>query len=97
MARLARRATRGVPLVFTPHGYAFAGYFSRASERIAFRAIERALSPRADRVLCVCEAEARLAAGVGARRRIRVVYNGIDPPDEPRPDPAILALKQAAP
>jgi glycosyltransferase involved in cell wall biosynthesis len=94
MARLARGR---VPLVFTPHGYAFAGFFSSASERTAYRLIERALSPLASRVLCVCEAEARLAARVGSRKRIRVVHNGIEPPADVRPDPAIAALGSAGP
>jgi len=92
MARVARRAGVGAPLVFTPHGYAFAGHFSRRSERQAYRAIERALSPLASRVICVCQAEARLAASVGSRKRIRVVYNGIDAPPGVASDPTIAAL-----
>ena len=83
MARMARR--RGVPVVFTPHGFAFAGHFSSRAERTAYKAIERALAPLAARVACVCEHEARLARSVGAGKRVRVVHNGIDPPADPQP------------
>jgi glycosyltransferase involved in cell wall biosynthesis len=97
MARLARLATPRVPVVLTPHGYAFAGYFSRRSERFAYRSVETALARLASRVLCVCEAEARLAASVGPKRRIRVVHNGIEPPREVRPDPDLAALSDRGP
>ena len=39
---------------------------SAAAERRAYRLAERALTPLTSRVVCVCEAERRLAAGVGA-------------------------------
>jgi glycosyltransferase involved in cell wall biosynthesis len=78
VARLARAGHPRVPLVYTPHGYAFAGYFSRRGERAAYRGVERLLAPLASRVLCVCEAEAALARSVGRSDRVRVVHNGID-------------------
>jgi glycosyltransferase involved in cell wall biosynthesis len=97
MARLARVATPRTPLVHTPHGYAFAGYFQSARRRVAFRLIERSLSPLTDREICVCEAEARLAATICAERKIRVVHNGIEPPGTIEPDPELLALRERGP
>jgi glycosyltransferase involved in cell wall biosynthesis len=77
LARVARVAVPGVPVLYTPHGYAFAGHFSSDVERRVYRGVERALSPLATRVVCVCEAEAKLARAVGAGSRVRVVHNGI--------------------
>jgi glycosyltransferase involved in cell wall biosynthesis len=78
IARLDRLLDPGVPVIYTPHGYAFAGHFSREIERSAYRAIEGALARLTSRVVCVCEAEARLARTVGPVERVRVVYNGIE-------------------
>jgi glycosyltransferase involved in cell wall biosynthesis len=78
VARLARALHPRVPVVYTPHGYAFAGHFSRRSQRAAYRSVERLLAPLASRVVCVCEAEARLARSIGPVDRVRVIHNGID-------------------
>ena len=80
VARAARAAFPGAPVIYTPHGFAFAGFFESESERRVYRMIERALSPLATRTLCVCEAEGRLARSVGPAGRVRVVHNGIDAP-----------------
>ena len=96
-ARLARPAYPRTPLVYTPHGYAFAGYFESDSERSRYRMMERALAPLATRVLCVCEAERRLAASVGPERRTRVVHNGIPGPDPAPVHPAVAALRARGP
>lgn len=77
VGRLARWAAPFTPVVYSPHGYAFAGHFERGLERRAYRAIEMALAPLASRVLCVCEAERRLAAAIGPASRTRVVHNGV--------------------
>ena len=79
IAKLAKPTYPRVPVVYTPHGYAFAGHFSSAAERRVYRALERALAPLASCVLCVCEAEARLARSIGPKERVQVVHNGIDP------------------
>jgi glycosyltransferase involved in cell wall biosynthesis len=79
LARLARVAHPATPVVYTPHGYAFAGHFSRSTERLLYRGVERALAPLGSRVVCVCEAEARLARSVGPPGRVRIVHNGIEP------------------
>jgi glycosyltransferase involved in cell wall biosynthesis len=92
IARMQRISSRRTPLVITPHGYAFVGHHARFHQ-VGYRLVERALSPFATRVLCVCDAEARYAAQVGSRHRIRVVHNGIDPPAEVEPDPELSAVR----
>lgn len=77
VARLARLAHPRMPVVYSPHGYAFAGHFDSELERRAYRYAEIGLSPLASRVIGVCEAEARLARSVGPPRRVRVVHNGV--------------------
>jgi glycosyltransferase involved in cell wall biosynthesis len=97
VARLARPAFPRTPLVYTPHGYAFAGWFESEAERSRYRLVERTLAPLASIVLCVCEAERRLAASVGRERRTRVVYNGVAPPAPTAADPAVAALRERGP
>ena len=96
-ARLARVTYPGTPLVYTPHGYSFAGYFESERERTRYRLVERGLAPLASRVLCVCEAERRLAAAVGSGSRARVVYNGVVRPDAAPPHPAVAELRERGP
>jgi glycosyltransferase involved in cell wall biosynthesis len=78
VARLGRLVRPRVPVVYTPHGFAFAGSFEREWERVLYREVERSLAPLASAVVAVCCAEARLAESLGRARRIRVVHNGID-------------------
>jgi glycosyltransferase involved in cell wall biosynthesis len=97
VARVTRFADPRVPVLYSPHGYAFAGYFTRSSERTAYRWIERALTPLTTRVVCVCEAEARLARTVGADGRVAVIYNGIAPAPEGPADPRLVELARRGP
>jgi glycosyltransferase involved in cell wall biosynthesis len=97
VTRLARFADPRVPVLYSPHGYAFAGHFTRSGERAAYRWIERALAPLATRVVCVCEAEARLARAVGADGRVAVIYNGIAPAPQGPADPRLLELARRGP
>jgi glycosyltransferase involved in cell wall biosynthesis len=97
IARLARALSPRTPLAYTPHGYAFAGHFSSERERQLYKLIERALSPLASRVTCVCEAEARLARSVGPDGRVRVVYNGISAPSPGSADPRLEQLRRDGP
>ena len=97
VSRLARILHPRVPLVYSPHLYAFAGDFERPSERRAYRAAERLLAPAASRVVCVCEDEARLARSIGPTGRVRVVYNGIAPAGAGPADPRIAALSERGP
>ena len=97
LSRLARLLNPRVPVIYTPHGYAFAGYFSSERERRVYREMERTLAPLATRVLCVCEAEARLARRIGANNRVRVVHNGIEPSSEHHLDVRMENLREAGP
>ncbi|HEV2980167.1 MAG TPA: glycosyltransferase [Solirubrobacteraceae bacterium] len=97
VARLARLGAPRVPVIYTPHGYAFAGYFESSRERTAYKAIERALAPLATRVTCVCEAEARLARSIGPAARVRVVHNGIPSPPAGDPDARLAGLRARGP
>jgi glycosyltransferase involved in cell wall biosynthesis len=97
IARLGRWGAPRIPVAFSPHNYAFANAFSSSAHNAAYRGIEIALGPLATRVICVCEWEARLAAGIGCGRRARVVYNGIDPIADPAPDAELAALAAAGP
>jgi len=97
VARLARLAHPGIPVLYTPHGYAMAGFFTREIERSAYREVERGLGLLTTRVLAVCEAEARLARTVTLPRRVTVVYNGVDIPPPGEPDPRVAALSARGP
>lgn len=97
IARLARPFSPRIPVLYTPHGYAFAGHFDRPAERLAYRVVERALAPLASRVVCVCEAEARLARSVGPSSRVRVIHNGIAPAADGGLDPRVAELTDGGP
>ena len=109
VARLARVAHPRVPVVYTPHGYASAGYFPGRVARHGYGLAERLLAPLADRVICVCEAELRIASEIGRAGRTRLVHNGVGAPDEtevPVPDdvsdlagegPLLCAVSQLRP
>lgn len=97
IARAARIARPSVPVVYTPHGFAFAGYFEDPRERARYRAVERMLAPLSTRVVCVCEAERDLAVSVGARNRARVVHNGVSSGDGGETLPRIRSLRERGP
>jgi glycosyltransferase involved in cell wall biosynthesis len=78
VARLAHLARPGIPVIYSPHGYAFAGHFPSREQQL-YRALESLVAPLGTLVLCVCESEARLARATGVNSRIRVVHNGIRP------------------
>jgi glycosyltransferase involved in cell wall biosynthesis len=92
VARLGRLLGTWPPVLYTPHGYAFAGYFEHELERRLYREAERALAPLAGGVIAVCEAEARLALAVGPSGHVRVVHNGIDPPPSGSVDARVKEL-----
>jgi glycosyltransferase involved in cell wall biosynthesis len=97
VARLGRLFHPRIPLLYSPHLYAFAGYFERSNERRAYRVAERLMAPVTTRVVCVCEAEAHLARSIGPPSRVRVVYNGIAPVSDGTRDPRIAALAHRGP
>ena len=98
IARLAGATHPRTPVLYTPHGFAFAGFFTSSRERAMYRVAEQALSPLAARIVCVCEAEANLARRVAPARRIRVVHNGVPaPPAELAPDERAGTIARRAP
>jgi glycosyltransferase involved in cell wall biosynthesis len=95
IARLGKLLHPRIPVLYTPHGYAFNGYFDSEVERELYRQAERTLAPLHRFALTVCQAEARLARSVGSPRRVRVVHNGIaEPPTRPA-DSRLLDLRRA--
>lgn len=98
VARLTRLIAPRTPVLYTPHGYAMAGFFGRV-ERSVYREAERGFGLLTSRVLAVCEAEARLARTVTATRRVRVVHNGVDVPAVAagEPDARVAALASRGP
>lgn len=89
--------------VHTPHTFAFlfGAMFSRR-KRALFRAVERRLGARTERMVAVSrgEAETIAASGVIPAERVRVVRNGIDPAPfaAARPVPrASLGVPEGAP
>lgn len=98
VARLAKPLNPSVPVLYTPHGYAFAGHFETGRERRIYRGLERAMARLSRFVVAVCEAEGRFAASVGPADRVRVVHNGIAGiPQGSHPDPAMQALATRGP
>jgi glycosyltransferase involved in cell wall biosynthesis len=96
VARLARGARPRTPLLYTPHGYAFNGWFESEGERSRYRAVERMLAPLTTTVLCVCEAERRLAESVGSRHTA-VVYNGVPEAEAVPAHPRLAELRERGP
>lgn len=97
VTRLERAFNPGLPVIYSPHLYSFASSFADDRRRVAYREIERALAPLASRVVCVCEAEARLARKIGPAARVRVLYNGIAAPSDGPIDPRIAELARLGP
>ena len=97
VARLAKLPGRNARVLYTPHGFAFAGHFRFRAERRAYRAVEQGLGRLTDRVVCVCQAEARLARLVIAPDRVRVVYNGVPDRGEGPATAAIESLARRGP
>ena len=97
VARLARPRNPRVPVVFSPHNFAFTNWFSSAAERRAYRLIERLLMPLTSRYVAVCEAELRQVRAIGGGRRGRLVYNGITPFDPGPPGRRYLELGAGGP
>ncbi len=71
-------ARLGIPAIYTPHGWPIGDRISPAAG-IAFRFAEMAASGWAAAIICVCEAERRLALskGVAKTGQLHVVYNGV--------------------
>jgi glycosyltransferase involved in cell wall biosynthesis len=97
LARLAARAA-GVPALYSPHCFPFAMDVPALARR-GLVVAERALAAFGGDVLCVCEAERRLALGerIAPGERLHVVHNGSEPhPEDVEADPRLRALAAAA-
>lgn len=92
LGRVAARLA-GIPVIFTPHGWAITDRISAASGRV-FRVAERLAAPLAKSIVNVCEAERRLAKshGIGQDDRLSVIHNGVF--DVPR---SLMAMPSADP
>jgi glycosyltransferase involved in cell wall biosynthesis len=97
VARVAAAGTRCAPVLYTPHGYAFAGHFTRVGERSVYRRVERALAPLTGGVLCVCEAEATLARAVTPHTPVAIVPNGVPLPGDGPVNLRVAALAARGP
>jgi glycosyltransferase involved in cell wall biosynthesis len=82
IARLAC-CRSGVPVLYTPHGWAITDRISRRQGSI-YRVVERCTAPLASVIVNVCQYEYRLARKhrIGAEDQHTVVYNGM--PDVPQ-------------
>jgi glycosyltransferase involved in cell wall biosynthesis len=68
------------PVVYCPHGWAF-DRASGAPARLLYRAIEAGLAPFTAAIICISKHDYRHARDSGiARRRLRLVYNGLPAP-----------------
>jgi glycosyltransferase involved in cell wall biosynthesis len=77
---------RGLPSVYTPHGYSFSMRDQGRATRAAFRLVERFTARRVGAVGAVSEAEAAEARSVAAAAKVFVVPNGVPELDGLDPD-----------
>jgi glycosyltransferase involved in cell wall biosynthesis len=92
-----------VPLIYTPHGFAFARTGAGRLPAAAVRAVDALVARRCTLVGAVSEAEARLARDGLRARRVAVVSNGIPELDDgvaerplDRGEPAVVAAGRIA-
>jgi glycosyltransferase involved in cell wall biosynthesis len=78
---------RGLPVVYTPHGYSFTMTNVSVPVRTAFRGLERLAGARATVIGAVSHSEGEIASTIAPASKIRVVENGIPELDATR-DPA---------
>ncbi len=95
---------RGIPSIFTPHGYSIAAPGLPRAERAARIAAERFVARRVSVVGAVSAPEAALARGKAHARHVVVVPNGIpeldpgrEPPPRPRPVARVVAMGRVEP
>jgi glycosyltransferase involved in cell wall biosynthesis len=77
LGRFAARAA-GLPVIFTPHGWAITDRISATSGRL-FRLAERFAAPLAHTIVNVCEAERQLASEfrIAPPHKLAVIHNGV--------------------
>jgi glycosyltransferase involved in cell wall biosynthesis len=78
LGRIAGGMTR-TRTIHTPHGHLFYGYFGRGKEQLYFF-LERLAARFCERIITISEDERReyLKRGIGNKKRITTIYNGID-------------------
>jgi glycosyltransferase involved in cell wall biosynthesis len=96
LARAAAAIVRR-PAVYTPHCFPFEVPDAPARRRFGL-AVERALAPLTDAIVCVCEQErgVAIAARLRPRGRLAVVRNGC-PPCAGAADPELARLRERGP
>ncbi|HLJ60673.1 MAG TPA: glycosyltransferase family 4 protein [bacterium] len=79
LGRIAAICARVPVIVHTPHGHAFHGYLGTGGSS-ALRIVERALTARTTRVICLTDAERQdhLQLRIGAPEKFSVVHSGVD-------------------
>ena len=100
LGRLAARSAR-LPVVHSAHGFAYLSQRRRERAGVEARraltlAIERALAPAADVIVCVSawEREQALRDGIADPQKLVVVSNGVPLPEPPvTPDAGVAALR----
>jgi len=93
-----------VPLVYTPHGYAFAMSNEGRFRRFAYRSVEKVVASRVNLVATTSASEGQQAAVEVGASRVLVVENGIpelDPSRIPRPaepdGPSVIGIGRLRP
>jgi glycosyltransferase involved in cell wall biosynthesis len=79
LGRIAAICARVPVVVHTPHGHAFHDYLGKGGS-VALQAVERALTARTTRVICLTEAERQdhLRLRIGPPEKFSVVHSGVD-------------------
>jgi glycosyltransferase involved in cell wall biosynthesis len=87
-------ARRGVPVVYSPHCFAFVRDLNPLSRTFP-ALVERLLTPLTSAFVCVCEAERQAALRLlRSPERAHLIYNGVPAPRPGRrPDRALVDLK----
>lgn len=78
LGRIAGKMTR-TRTIHTPHGHLFYGYFGKGKERF-YVFVERLAARFCERIITISEDERReyLRRGIGDKKKVVTIYNGID-------------------
>jgi glycosyltransferase involved in cell wall biosynthesis len=78
LGRIAGRMTR-TRVIHTPHGHLFYGYFGKGKEQF-YVFVERLAARFCERIITISEDERReyLNRGIGDKKKVVIIYNGID-------------------